>query len=77
MDRCYSNGLPDGEEVPKALLENLKVPSYKAIALCILNNDLRLRKLGFPNDDSEIIEALEKMKKQEEIDRESGNLSLF
>jgi len=73
MDRCYSNGLPDGDEVPKALMENLKVPSYKSIALCILNNDLRLRKLGFPNERSELVDLLESEKAKEESD----NLSLF
>lgn len=36
-DRCYKNGLPD--EVPIGLKN--KVPSYKQIAICILNNNLK------------------------------------
>lgn len=35
--RCYKNGLPD--EAPIELKD--KIPSYKAIALCILNNNLK------------------------------------
>jgi len=73
MGRCYSDGLPDGDEVPKSLMENLKVPSYKAIALCILNNDLRLRKLGFPNGKSDLVDMLE----QEKERLESDSLTLF
>ena len=73
MDRCYSNGLPDGDEIPHALMENLKVPSYKAIAICILNNDLRLRRLGFPNDASQLVRSIEAMKER----NNSENLDLF
>jgi predicted phosphoadenosine phosphosulfate sulfurtransferase len=35
--RCYKKGLPD--EAPVELKD--KVPSYKQIALCILNNNLK------------------------------------
>ena len=35
--RCYKNGIPD--EAPIELKD--KVPSYKQIALCILNNNLK------------------------------------
>ncbi len=62
ISRCYSDGIPDGDEVPAALLSNLKVPSYKSIALCILKNDLKLRSLGFPEEISELSESLKNMK---------------
>lgn len=44
-DRCYSDGIPD--EVNFHLMDSGRVPSYKAIALAILNNDLHLYALGF------------------------------
>ena len=37
-ERVYSNGIPD--EAPIRLNQLNKVPSYKRIALAILNNDL-------------------------------------
>lgn len=37
-NRCYPKGIPD--DVPKEIFD--KVPSYKAIALCILKNDLTI-----------------------------------
>jgi len=43
--RCYSNGIPD--EVPSGLMKSMRVPSYKAVAMAILNNDLHLYALGF------------------------------
>lgn len=44
-DRCYKDGIPD--EVNYYLMDSGRVPSYKAIALAILNNDLYLYSLGF------------------------------
>lgn len=44
-DRCYKEGIPD--EIPKRLADSMRVPSYKAIALAILQNDLALYSLGF------------------------------
>jgi len=35
--RCYKNGIPD--EAPIELIG--KVPNYKEIAICILNNNLK------------------------------------
>lgn len=43
--RCYSGGIPD--EVSTALMNSFRVPSYKAIAIAILKNDLQLIGLGF------------------------------
>lgn len=45
MERCYFDGIPD--EVTDKLMASMKVPSYKAIALAILNNDVAMRTLGF------------------------------
>ena len=44
-DRCYPSGIPD--DVPDGLLYSGRVPSWKAIALALLRNDLHLRALGF------------------------------
>ena len=41
--RCYSNGIPD--EAPQRLAQLNKVPSYKKIAIAILNNDYQLKSL--------------------------------
>ena len=37
--RCYSSGIPD--EVPTEIMRAGKAPSYKTIAIAILNNDYR------------------------------------
>ena len=44
-ERCYKNGIPD--EVPDGIMQSMRAPSYKAIAMAILNNDLYLSSLGF------------------------------
>lgn len=44
-DRCYGDGIPD--EVPDGIMRSMRAPSYKAIAECILKNDLHLYGLGF------------------------------
>lgn len=36
--RCYSDGIPD--EVPSLLENTLRVPSYKAIAMALLRNNI-------------------------------------
>lgn len=43
--RCYSSGIPD--EVPQAVADSGRAPSWKAVALCILRNDLHFYGLGF------------------------------
>ena len=43
--RCYSDGIPD--DVPASLVWSGRVPSWRAVAICILRNDLRFRGLGF------------------------------
>jgi predicted phosphoadenosine phosphosulfate sulfurtransferase len=43
--RCYFDDIPD--EVPAKLQASGRVPSYKAIAIALLSNDLPLKSLGF------------------------------
>lgn len=64
MKRCYFDGLPDS--VPDGLLFSGRVPSYKALALCILNNDFTLRKLGFNGKSSEWAKYLKDEKEKQE-----------
>lgn len=45
MERCYFDDIPDS--VSDRLMDSGRVPSYKAIAIAILNNDLTMRSLGF------------------------------
>lgn len=45
QNRCYSDGIPD--EVPELLSKTGRAPSWKKIAICLLNNDMKLRGLGF------------------------------
>ena len=44
-NRCYPDSIPD--DLPDGLLFSGRAPSWRAIALCLLNNDLRLHKLGY------------------------------
>ena len=48
--RGYSDDIPD--EVPKELMRLGLAPSYKAIAIAILQNDLQFTSLGFAPKDS-------------------------
>ena len=43
--RCYSGGIPD--EVPKKVAASGRAPSWKAVAIALLQNDLHLYQLGF------------------------------
>ena len=43
--RCYSDGIP--EEVPKKVAASGRAPSWKAVAIALLQNDLHLYQLGF------------------------------
>lgn len=53
--RCYPDSIPD--EVPDGLLFSGRAPSWKAIAICLLNNDLRLHKLGYTTTPGEWAQA--------------------
>jgi len=50
-ERCYSDGIPD--EVPELLSKSMRVPSYKAIAMAILRNDLNFHSIGFDQKQSD------------------------
>ncbi len=71
INRCYSNGIPD--EVSDTLMKSGRVPSYKAIALCLLKNDMQLRGIGFGRAESKTVEALIQIKKTSN----ENQLSLF
>lgn len=43
--RCYLDELP--EEVPKKVAASGRAPSWKAVAVALLQNDLHLHQLGF------------------------------
>lgn len=51
QDRCYSDGIP--EEVPLEVSRRNLAPSYKAIAIALLKNDMQLTELGFQSPRSE------------------------
>ena len=63
-NRCYFKDIPD--EAPANLEKINRVPSYKSIAIAILNNDLLLRSIGFSEEEGklakELREALKKSK---------------
>ena len=52
--RCYSEGLPD--EIPALLAATLRVPSYKAIAVAILRNNVN--EVGYSVGTTDICEQL-------------------
>src|SRR5574343_634066 len=53
--RCYED-IPD--EVPEKLSKSGRAPSYKALAMAILKNDLHLYSLGFQCDESDLVKEL-------------------
>lgn len=59
--RCYFRGIPD--EVPAKIAKSMRAPSYKALALCILKNDLHLTSLGFSPKDNTLVDSLRKVYK--------------
>jgi predicted phosphoadenosine phosphosulfate sulfurtransferase len=65
QDRCYSSGIP--EEVPSELAARGLAPSYKAIAIALLKNDMHLRVLGFSSRKSDWYGVL----KREELKKET------
>ena len=66
-NRCYLNGIPD--EVPEKISKSARVPSYKSIALCLLNNDLNLCGLGFSGKETGWYSVLKSEKKQADSDQ--------
>lgn len=61
-NRYYSNGIP--EEVPHKVMKVNAAPSYKAIAIAILKNDITLKSLGYYIDETELSKLLMKSKKE-------------
>jgi predicted phosphoadenosine phosphosulfate sulfurtransferase len=43
--RCYLHGIPD--EVPQKVAASGRAPSWRAVALALLQNDLHLYQLGY------------------------------
>lgn len=70
-NRCYSSGIPD--EITHLLLASNRVPSYKAIAICLLKNDLQLKGLGFSGKTSKWHEFY----KLEKAEKESPQIKLL
>ena len=68
-EKGYASGIP--EEVPKRLNQLNKAPSYKAICLAILNNNIK--SLGFTPKKSKYYHYLKKI----EIDARNNQLKLF
>lgn len=62
--RCYSDGIPD--EVPNKIMDSGRAPSYKALAIAILKNDLVLKGLGFEGVESTWYSVLRDKKNRDE-----------
>lgn len=62
IDQGYSNGIPD--EVPNELMHERLAPSYKAIALAVLQNDHGLQSLGFSHQESKWYSVLKQIEIQ-------------
>ena len=72
--RCYSDGIPD--EVPIRLMQLNKVPSYKAICIAILKNDICLKTLGYEPNKSKYYSSLKRIE-IEQRENLSSQLTLF
>jgi predicted phosphoadenosine phosphosulfate sulfurtransferase len=71
-NRCYKNGIPD--DVPREIFD--KVPSYKAIAMAILKNDLSI--LGIERKPCLAYVALKRIEiSQRPETKKSDQLTLF
>lgn len=57
--RGYKDDIPD--EVPNEIMRRSLAPSYKAIALALLNNDMRLTSLGFSAPRSDWYDVIKKI----------------
>jgi len=65
--RCYRDSIPD--DLPDALLFSGRAPSWKAIAICLLNNDFRLHKLGYTTTPGEWAQAAIEVARRENTDQ--------
>ena len=71
--RCYSNGIPD--EVPYRLHQLGKAPSYKAIVIAILRNDLGY--IGVSRKKSKYYDILKRIELKDRGVLNDNQLSLF
>lgn len=71
-NRCYLNGIPD--EAPKEIQK--KVPSYKRIAIALLNNDLQLSELGYESKKSKYYVMLKRIELKERLKTNQLKLEL-
>ena len=74
-ERCYYDGIPDS--VPSLLEKTGRAPSYKAIAICILNNDLKLNGLGFKNESKKWADDIYWEKRRVDENEKCGQLDLL
>jgi predicted phosphoadenosine phosphosulfate sulfurtransferase len=67
-NRCYTDDIPD--EVPDLLSKTGRAPSWKKIAICLLNDDMKLRGLGYTEAsyDPKVIKSIEAESKPKERD---------
>jgi predicted phosphoadenosine phosphosulfate sulfurtransferase len=65
MTKGYPDDIPD--EVPHVLMKQGLAPSYKAICLALLSNDMNLESLGFTAKKSKWYSAFKKVEIEERI----------
>ena len=73
-NRCYRSGIPD--EAPRKLEASGRVPSYRQIAVAILNNDLKLHTLGMSDGDCPLADAIYWQNRRQREHTESGQQEL-
>ena len=66
------NGIPD--EAPSEIQK--KVPSYKRIAIALLNNDMQLRELGFEPKKSKYYSMLKRIELKDKLKTNQLKLKL-
>ena len=71
----YPEDIPD--VVPDAIMRLGLAPSYKAIAIAILKNDLQFLSLGFQPKHSNWYSALKKVEIEQRTGGKGFNLELF
>jgi predicted phosphoadenosine phosphosulfate sulfurtransferase len=69
QQRCYRDLIPD--DLPDGLLFSGRAPSWKAIAICLLQNDFRLHKLGYTTTPGEWAQAAIELSNRQESAQES------
>ena len=73
QERCYPDGIPD--ECPFSKLSDTnQVPSYKKIAIAILNNDVHMYSLGFSRTDKTIKKITDIKQAKKDTESPQGKL---